>query len=398
MTGSLPAVATPDSAALADAAADWQSAYVHIPFCRRRCPYCDFAVVTPEEGGTPDVTTRYVDAIVAEIAMEPVGFGPLDAVNFGGGTPSTLDAADVARVLEALDTRFGIAHDAEVSLEANPEDWNPTHAAAVVAEGVTRVSLGVQSFAASTLRTLGRAHTPEQALNAAEAARSVDGASVSLDLIFGTPQEAPLDWAKTVDLALDFGPDHLSAYALTVERGTALSRAVEAGQSAPPDPDMQADAYEYLENNALGIGLVRYEVSNYAATGHVARYNLGTWAQGEYVAFGLGAHSHRAGVRGRNVRRLEAYLTAVERSERPRAGEVTNTAWESEQERLMLGLRRSAGVEAGPLGTCFLASPIGRRLEDAAVTRQEAGRIIVAQPLLTDEVIRSVLSLSPGDC
>jgi len=144
----------PDSPLLADAAARWRSAYIHIPFCRRRCPYCDFAVVTPDEGGTPDIVRRYRAALAAEIGMEPE-FGPLDAVNFGGGTPSTVAAGDVAEVLTELDNCFAIMPGAEVSLEANPEDWDLPLATALVEAGITRVSLGVQSFADDTLEKLG---------------------------------------------------------------------------------------------------------------------------------------------------------------------------------------------------------------------------------------------------
>jgi oxygen-independent coproporphyrinogen-3 oxidase len=387
----------PDSPILADAAAAWRSAYVHIPFCRRRCPYCDFAIVTPEEGATADTVSRYGAALLAEIAMER-DFGSLDAINFGGGTPSTLDAGDVAAVLARLDRRFGIAPGAEVSLEANPEDWTPELAAALFEVGITRVSLGIQSFGAGTLEALGRMHTAAQAIAAIETARAAEGISVGIDLIFGSADETLDAWAVTVETALKAEPDHISVYALTVELGTALSRAVRSGVEPAPDPDLQADAYELFSREAAQAGFVQYEVSNFARPGHHVRYNLSTWAQGDYVAFGLGAHGHRGGVRRRNVRRLAAYLRMVEAGDRPEAGVETIEGWASEQERLMLGLRRTAGVETGEIGRRLWESAHGVRLRNAGAIAMKSDRIVVERPLLTDEVARGVLSLSPGDC
>ena len=365
---------------------------MHVPFCHRRCPYCDFAVVTPEEGGPPDAFDRYVDALVDEIRMEEE-FGSLSAVNLGGGTPSRLTLHQLDRILEALRGRFGVEVEAEVSLEANPEDWTRRHARAIAALGFTRVSLGVQSFDSVVLSELGRSHTEHQAKRSVEVSREA-GFSVGLDLIYGSPAESMDSWERTVQTALDLAPDHISAYSLTVERGTELSRLVQAGAPAP-DPDDQADKYEHLAAQAPGGGFVRYEISNYAQQGHACLYNLSTWGQGEYVGFGLGAHDHRTGVRSRNVRRLDRYLEDVEAGRRPIAGKEDVSGWDAELERLMLGLRRAAGVEAGRGGAKLVASEAGKRLVRAGVLSQEAGWLQVSQPLLTDEVTRAVLSVSP---
>jgi len=354
-------------------------------------------VVTPEEGGTPDIVARYLEALLSEIEMEPT-FGPLDAVNFGGGTPSTLDAADVGAVISHLDERFGVSSGAEVSLEANPEDWTPAKADALAHAGINRVSLGIQAFSDGTLAKLGRAHTPDQGVAAVEAARAAGIGSVGVDLIFGAAGEGESSWLSTVDVALDLEPDHISIYALTVELGTALSRSVRSGEVAAPDPDFQADAYEQFCRRAAAAGFVQYEVSNFAMRGHHVRYNLSTWAQGDYVAFGIGAHGHRGGIRRRNVRRLDAYLEMVEAGRRPEAGSEAVAGWAAEQERLMLGLRRTAGVVAGSIGRCLWDSTDGERLRLADVIDWEQDRIVVRRPLLTDDVARSVLSLSPGDC
>ncbi|HEX9643138.1 MAG TPA: radical SAM family heme chaperone HemW [Acidimicrobiia bacterium] len=392
-----PVVATaPDALELADAAAAWRSAYVHIPFCRRRCPYCDFAVVPHDGGGSPFQVARYIRALTAEFAMEPP-WEPLDAVDLGGGTPSSLPASGLRDVLAGLDRRFERRSDAEVSLEANPEDWSAGYADEVRGVGFTRVSLGVQSFDPAVLTALGRLHGPADGEQAVLAARSAGFETVGLDLIYGTPGESAASWEETVERALALDPDHLSAYALTVERGTALSRDVLAGAPGP-DPDDQADKYEHLAASASAAGLVRYEVSNWARPGHPCRYNLATWGQGEYLAFGLGAHGHRDGMRRRNVRRLDAYLARVEAGERPEAGAEPITGWSAEQERLMLGLRRAAGVIAGDGGAALEASADGRRLMAAGVLERHGDRLVVAKPLLTDEAVRAVLSLSSGDC
>ncbi|HSG79831.1 MAG TPA: radical SAM family heme chaperone HemW, partial [Acidimicrobiia bacterium] len=305
----------PDDPGLADAAAGLVGAYLHIPFCRRVCPYCDFAVVA----GAEDRMGRYVDALVAEIGgLEPFA-RPLDAVFVGGGTPTRLPADLHGRVLGALRERFGVSTDVEVSLEANPEDWSPELAEGLVRAGFTRVSFGAQSFDPSVLAALGRMHAPADSTRAITEARTAGFASISVDLIFGTPGETLDSWCASVERALDPGIDHLSMYALTVELGTPLSRAVRAGAPAP-DPDLQADMWEAADELAATAGFVRYETSNVARPGHPCRYNLLTWAQGEYAAAGLGAHGHREGVRTRNVRRLDRYLETVEAGRSPVQG------------------------------------------------------------------------------
>ncbi len=413
--------ALPDSPALADGAAEWWSAYVHVPFCARRCPYCDFAVVTPEEGAGP--ATRYVDAVVAEMAQTPTRSDrpglrrPLDAVYVGGGTPSRLPATELHRLVDALRGSFGVADSAEITLEANPEDWTPSMAEALVGAGFTRVSFGAQSFEPTVLSYLGRAHTPEEAAAAVAVARHAGFESISLDLIYGSPPDT--DWRDTVRRAIELQPDHVSTYALTVEGGTELFRSIAAGALAP-DPDRQADAYELAGDELGAAGYVRYEVSNYAKPDHAVRYTMAVWAQAQYLAFGLGAHDHLlagppgaepVGVRRRNVRRLEAYLEAVEAGRSPEAGRERIAGWQRELERLFLGIRRAAGVAAGVGGTALLASPQGRRLVEAGVLVAADDRLRVLRPLLTDAVSRAILdlppsaassrpelSVSPGDC
>jgi len=382
----------PDSIELADMAARWRSAYVHIPFCRRRCPYCDFAVVAPEDRQVADIgdlTRRYLEALQVEIEMEQA-WERLDAVNFGGGTPSSVGAAAIADLLVLIERHFGLADAAEVSVEVNPEDVTDTLVAELADIGVTRVSLGIQSFDDVVLEYLGRAHDAATAAVAVQ--RCLPAFSVGLDLIFGAPPETVASWASTVDRALELGPDHLSVYALTVERGTALWRHVASGAAAP-DPDDQAEKYDYVQRAATAAGLIQYEVSNFARTGHACRYNLATWGQAEYVGFGLGAHAHRAGIRRRNVRSAAAYLDMVTNGRRPEAGREATA--DPEMERLILGLRRACGVELGGYAARAVADPAIDRLITAGVVAIEQGRLRVLAPLLGDEVGAAVLSLSP---
>ena len=367
-----------------------RAAYVHVPFCHRRCPYCDFAVVDLE-AESPSFE-RYVAALEAEIAMHP-DWLPLHAVNLGGGTPSLLSAEQVGRILRALEDKFGLVPAAEISIEANPEDWSEQHATGLRRAGVNRVSLGVQSLDPEVLAALGRLHDPATAVAAVGNAQRVGYEVVNVDLIFGIPGESMSSWQTSVATVLDLGSNHLSAYALTVELGTVLSRAVRNGAPAPDEDDL-ADKYEHLVAVA-GERLAHYEVSNWAEPGRECRYNLTTWAQGEYVGFGLGAHGHRNGVRTRNVRRLDVYLERVEASVLPEAGRELSGGWEREKERVYLGLRRRAGVVAGAAGTALLDSAAGQRLVAAGVIEAVADRLVVIRPLLADAVAREVLALPP---
>lgn len=374
-----------------DSFADSAGAYVHIPFCSQVCPYCDFAVVA----GADEMADRYVSAVIAEI--ESTGsWRPLDAVYFGGGTPSHVDPSLLGRVLDTLEAVHGLSAGAEVSLEANPEDFDEGRASKLRSLGFNRVSFGAQSFDQGVLGSLGRRHGPDQIGASVDAARSAGFENVSLDLIFGTPGEGDVSWNETLRRAIEAEPNHVSCYSLTVEPGTPLSRAVANGAEAP-DPDAQADRYESADEELAGAGYRRYEVSNWSKPGFECRYNLTVWAQGEYEAYGNGAHRHRRGVRSRNIRRLDTYIETVERGERPIAGSDPISGWDLELDRLFVGLRMKEGIVLGPGGRSFLESDEGRRLVDAGVVATSGDRLIVTNPLLTDEANRAVLGLEEPD-
>lgn len=371
----------------ADRFVEGASAYIHIPFCSAVCPYCDFAVVA----GQDQLASRYVDAVCAEIEAAD-RWRPLDAIFFGGGTPSHVDPALLGRIVEALEARHGMADGVELSLEANPEDFSVERAGQLREIGFNRVSFGAQSFDNTVLASLGRRHLASHIEDSVGAAREAGFDNVSVDLIYGTPDETNQSWEQSVRRTVALAPDHISCYALTVERGTPLGRAVSAGAKAP-DPDVQADRFETADRILTSNEFRRYEVSNWSRSGRECRYNLIVWAQGEYQAYGNGAHGFRDGRRYRNVRRVDTYIERVESGVSPRVGHDTMTRWEAELDRLFVGLRRTVGVAQGPGTDTFLASDEGKALVDAGVLGVGSERLRVIRPLLTDAVHRSLLAL-----
>lgn len=362
------------------------AAYVHIPFCSAVCPYCDFAVVA----GQDHLADRYIAAVCAEI-MASKKWKALDAVYFGGGTPTHVTPGLLGKVLETLNAKHGIRADAEISIEANPEDFTLARAHELLTLGFNRVSFGAQSFDSAVLSNLGRRHEAPQIDESVAQAREAGFENLSIDLIYGTPGESEGSWKESLRRAIETGSDHVSCYALTVEQGTPLSRSVRAGAEAP-DPDVQADRYTAADGWLGAAGYHRYEVSNWAKPGYECRYNLTVWAQGEYEAYGNGAHGFRGKRRFRNHRRLDAYIERIEAGRSPRAGEDRVEGWEAELDRLFVGLRRRVGAETGPGTEALLRSDEGRALLDAGVITEENDRLVVTKPLLTDEVHRSVLS------
>lgn len=379
----------PDSVELAEVASTWRSAYVHIPFCASICPYCDFAVVA----GRDDDSERYLAALETEIRSDSP-WGPLDAIFVGGGTPTRTRPSRLGKVIETLGVVHGKAPVCEISIEANPEDVDRAAAEGLTQAGVNRISFGAQSFDAAVLTDLGRNHEPATIATAVAAAKDGGVSSVNLDLIFGSPVESIASWERTVNAAIALNVEHVSVYALTVEPATPLGMSVRRGGPAP-DPDDQADKWELAAERLEAAGYARYEVSNFSRPGHACRYNLAVWGHAEYLAFGLGAHGFRDGVRRRNVRRLDTYIERVESGLGPVQTTDRIEGWAAELERLMVGLRRACGVRLGSGGTRLLGSAEGRRLVEAGVIAQRDGWLVVERPLLTDAVVRTVLGLTP---
>ena len=316
--------------------------YVHVPFCASRCGYCDFNTYVPGEGVRRE---GFVDAVLAEWALARRMLGgapPAPATVFvGGGTPTLLPVGELARLLDGLPRAAG----AEVTVEANPDSVDLPYLRALRAAGATRLSLGMQSAAAHVLAALDRSHTPGAAVAAAHAAREAGFAHVSLDLIHGAPGERDGDWEATLAAVAEAGVDHVSAYPLTVERGTRLHAQVRRG--ALPAPDGAAQARRYRRGDAaLGaLGLEWYEICNWAA-GEPARcaHNGGYWRSDDWWGLGPGAHSHVGGVRWWNVLHPERYAERVRAGASPAAGRERLTPAQRTLERTLLGIRLREGL------------------------------------------------------
>jgi putative oxygen-independent coproporphyrinogen III oxidase len=310
--------------------------YVHVPFCARRCDYCDFA--TWVDRG--HLMEAYVAACVTDLRRRDLP--PASSVFFGGGTPSLLPAHLLVSVLEAVPRVPG----AEVTVECNPESVDEEKLATYRAAGVTRLSFGVQSMMPHVLASLGRVHDPAAVERAVGLAREVGFDDLNLDLIYGAAGESLDDWRRTLDAALALEPPHVSAYALSVEPGTPLAARVRQGEVTAPDDDDQADKYLAADAALGAAGLEWYEISNWARPGRECRHNLLYWQQGEYTGIGCAAHGHTDGRRWWNVRTPERYIALVEEAASTEAGCEELTPATRAEEALVLALRTRLGVPA----------------------------------------------------
>jgi oxygen-independent coproporphyrinogen-3 oxidase len=321
--------------------------YFHVPFCARRCSYCDFAIAVrrtvPSE--------RYVQAVLREWSRRrehPAWnhSGVVQTIYFGGGTPSRLDPGGIARIVERVAADRPIVPDPEITLEANPEDVCQSTAAGWRAAGVNRISLGVQSFDPAVLRWMHRTHTAEQVPGAVSAIRHAGVAAVSLDLIFGLPPELDRRWDDDLAAALALYPSHLSLYGLTVEPATPLGRWTERGEVSLVNEDRYAAEFLTADSELGRAGFQHYEVSNFALPGHRARHNSAYWQRAPFLGLGPSAHSGWGRERQWNLREWAAYLSAVERDADPAEGheELDDTGLSVEE--LYLGLRTRDGLLA----------------------------------------------------
>jgi oxygen-independent coproporphyrinogen-3 oxidase len=380
--------------------------YVHVPFCAARCDYCDFATWT-DRG---HLVQAYVDACLRD--LERRALPPATSVFFGGGTPSLLDGALLARILDATPRAPG----AEVTVECNPDSAEPEQLAAYAAAGVNRLSFGVQSMLPHVLGALGRTHDPANVMRALDNARAAGVTRVNVDLIYGTPGESVADWVTTLDAVLALGPTHVSAYALTVEPGTPLGRAVAAGTRHAPDDDDQAEKYELVDDRLATAGFEWYEISNWAVPGDECRHNLLYWEQDPYAGIGCAAHGHsvsrdESARRWWNVRTPERYVAAIDAGASPEAGheELDPTARVRERVGLALrtrdGARLGKGAVGGPAVDACVAELVAAGLLDELgdrVVLTRRGRLlandVVARILvaLDDEERRSRRPVAPA--
>jgi oxygen-independent coproporphyrinogen-3 oxidase len=345
-------------------------AYVHIPFCAKRCDYCAFATWTDRE----HLVEQYLAACRTEVLRAAAAGRPVATSIFvGGGTPSLVPAAGLLSVLDAIPR----TDDAEVSVECNPDTITPELVAAYAAGGVNRLSFGVQSMVPHVLSSLGRTHDPANVERAVAAARAAGFTSFNLDVIYGAVGETLADWRRTLEAVVALDPPHVSAYALTVEPGTPLA----ADAARHPDDDEQADKY-LLATELLGAaGYEWYEISNWAKPGHECRHNLLYWSQADYTGFGCAAHSHRAGRRWWNVRTPERYIDAIEAGGSAEGGAEELDDDTRAFERLELALRTTEGVPADSLDVDELGGLV--RLDDRGhAVLTVAGRLLASEVAL----------------
>ena len=373
--------------------------YVHVPFCRVRCGYCDFNTYTAAELGGGASQTRYADTATEEVRLARKVLGeravPVDTVFLGGGTPTLLPSRDLTRVVAAIDAELGLAPGAEVTTEANPDSVTPESLAALREGGVNRISFGMQSAVPRLLAVLDRTHDPERVPQAVSWAREAGFDEVSLDLIYGTPGESQADWQASLDSALACSPDHLSAYALIVEEGTALARQIRRGEVAMPDDDDLADKYLAAEETLARAGLGWYEVSNWSSSRATrCRHNELYWTGADWWGVGPGAHSHVGGVRWWNVKHPTAYAGRLEAGTSPAHGRETLDAETRRVERVLLELRLRDGLRVDVLDEAGRAA-LPLQVEDGLVEAGplDEGRVVLTLRgrLLADAVVRALL-------
>jgi putative oxygen-independent coproporphyrinogen III oxidase len=352
--------------------------YIHIPFCRTKCPYCDFYSVT-DSSAVP----AYLTALDREAGLYREAFHPFDTLYLGGGTPSLLTCEQLTQLMKSLQRHFDFAPETEFTLEANPDDVTPEKLRLWRDLGVNRLSLGVQSLDEAELKFLGRRHTAAQARRALEMARRAGFANLSVDLIYGLPGQRPETWRRTLEQVLEFDPEHLSCYQLTVEAGetpaprTPLARRLARGELILPAEEAQRTFFLCTRGFLAGRGYIQYEVSNFAREeGYCCRHNLKYWRHVPYLGLGPGAHSFDGIQRGWNFSSVAQYCSVVNDGRAPVAGTEALTPAERRLEALYLGFRTQDGVSLRLLGR----EPRGRaalaELKRAGLVRIKDGRAV----------------------
>ncbi|KAB8286820.1 coproporphyrinogen III oxidase [Bifidobacterium ramosum] len=380
--------------------------YIHVPFCLRRCGYCDFNTYTAVDLGAGASRGNYANMVIREMELtrqwqldhdieEPAA----DTVFFGGGTPTILSADDLVAMLDTIRKTWGIAPDAEITTEANPDTVNEYYINRLAEGGFTRISFGMQSAVPHVLRTLDRTHTPANVAAGVEAANKA-GLRSSVDLIYGAPGESLDDWRTSVRTAIDLGVNHISAYALTVEPTTKMGRQIAAGTLPKPDDDDEAAKYEIADDLFTTAGLEWYEVSNWARPGYESRHNLGYWRNVDWAGLGPGAHSHynhvvnggtdgtaadsheTHGLRSWDIAHPRLWGTAINEGRIPWGGSETIASGENLEELIMLGLRLREGLDLNRINQAVAASE--SNIETAPFRHIEPADL---QPMVDDGLI-----------
>lgn len=378
------------------------SVYVHIPYCVKRCGYCDFNTYTPGElrqgsDSVASVAEGYIDALLDEIAIarERTGERAISTIFFGGGTPTLLPAKQLARVLNRLNERFGLTENCEITTEANPDSVDASSLKELREVGFNRISFGVQSVKPHVLAVLDRTHNSNRVGEVVTDARTAGFDSISVDLIYGTPSESVDDFSESLDFALSLPIDHLSAYALIVEEGTKFGAAVRRGEVVMPDDDESAEKYLLLDRKVSAAGFEWYELSNWSKAGHQCRHNEAYWLSADWWGFGAGAHSHLSGKRWWNIKHPKSYIESIKAGGSPAAASETLSQEDQAIEDLMLRIRMRSGIELNRFEKSQLTVledfyQRGLFLPDS----WKSGRVVLSLEgrLLADQVVRAVIS------
>lgn len=345
-------------------------AYVHVPFCATRCGYCDFNTYTAQElqrDGTTVSTATYVDRVISEVTRQRAALGnnsqPLASVFFGGGTPTLLGSTELVRALTSLKKEFGLLVDAEITTEVNPDSVNAYDLEILREGGFTRVSFGHQSSAPKVLQLLERTHTPGRTWEAVNWANEAGFEHISVDLIYGSPNETQAELELTLSEVIAADIDHVSAYSLIVEPGTKLAAQVARGEVNAPSDDVAASRYELIDQQLSSAGFEWYEVSNWAKPGGECKHNLNYWHNQDWIGIGPGAHAHINGLRTWMIKHPAAWAAQVDQNKEPIDGSEVLSATEVANENIMLGLRLRDGIELATL------SPAGIEQANEAVTQ-----------------------------
>ena len=336
------------------------SFYIHIPYCAKRCGYCDFNTYTPSElksGDLDSLSSSYIDSAIKEIEMaaQVVGSATIPSIFFGGGTPSLLPAAQLARVIEAIRSRFTLDKDIEITLEANPDSLTQEFLDEIKSAGATRISMGMQSAVGSVLKVLDRTHNPESVGRAVSMVRAAGFKHVSVDLIYGSPGETIDDWRRSLEYALALDINHISAYALIVEKGTKLAAQINRGELTMPPDDQSADKYLLADQLFEAAGFNWYELSNWSKPGGQCRHNIAYWDGSFWWGVGAGAHSYLNGKRWWNVKHPSSYQEKILQGQSPELSHEILTPENLSDEFIMLQIRRREGILHNHLSSVQIA-------------------------------------------
>jgi putative oxygen-independent coproporphyrinogen III oxidase len=373
--------------------------YIHIPYCIARCGYCDFNTYTPTElksDGLASLTGKYIDSVVGEIAMASNRAGSVivPSIFFGGGTPSLLPASELVRVISAIKSRFELANFAEITVEVNPDSLSTKFLDEILAGGVNRISMGMQSAVPHVLAALDRTHNPENVVTGVELIRAAGFEHCSVDLIYGVPGESLDDWKTSVDTALSLPIDHLSAYALIVESGTKLAARIKRGELELPPDDETAEKYLMIDVAAQNAGLSWYELSNWAKPGGECRHNIAYWDGSHWWGIGPGAHSYLDGKRWWNVKHPNTYQARVFAGELPIENEEFLNESDQAAEFLMLNIRMRSGISLERLSSSQIGAVAGY-LDSGHLDRESwsESRLILTPTgrLIADRIVREML-------